>query len=118
MQNFQTTRERKEEQMPMPYQVCNTCYMFELQKQYTVLKDSCKENTPCMIPLISNVLEKANLQREMQINCCLELEWEQRLSTDGHEESLLGDGTILRLDCGNGCPVNSVNLLKIFTFTL
>lgn len=61
MQNFLTTGERKEEQMPMPYQVCNTCYMFELQKQSTILKDGCKENMHYMIPLMSSVLAKGNL---------------------------------------------------------
>lgn len=45
------------------------------------------------------------------------LGWEQRLSANVLKESVWGDGKILKVNCGDGSAVNSINLLKIMEFT-
>lgn len=47
--------------------------------------------------------EKGNLEKQKANQWLPGLEWERGLTASGHEESLWGDASILKLDCGNGC---------------
>lgn len=63
-------------------------------------------------PIYMKCIEKEKLQRKRQISGCLGPAQRQGLSVNGHKVTPLGDGSDRKLNCGDGCTINCINLLK------